>query len=135
MSVSSSNFRTIVLGIIGVGVVAASLLSLRQTARKRKLRELRQSFSEGADFTEHEVLLSDADISRSHTQVLEMLSPDQQDQERLLEREQLTRNVSFFGEQGQQAIQDAFVIVIGCGGVGNFLHHDCYRWHESHYAL
>jgi hypothetical protein len=99
---------------------------LRRHERKRKLHELRQSFSERGEFTEHQVLLTEPDFAQSHAQVLQMLSPEEQTEERLLEREQLTRNVSFFGEEGQQAIQDAFVIIVGCGGVGkifwNYFH-------------
>lgn len=32
--------------------------------------------------------------------------------------EQLTRNISMFGEEGLQKIRQAFVIVVGLGGVG-----------------
>ncbi|WFD31150.1 hypothetical protein MSPP1_002184 [Malassezia sp. CBS 17886] len=35
-------------------------------------------------------------------------------------REQLSRNYSFFGEQGMQAIRDSFVVVVGAGGVGSW---------------
>ena len=34
-------------------------------------------------------------------------------------REQFTRNVQFFGEAGQEAVRDAFVVVVGLGGVGS----------------
>ena len=33
-------------------------------------------------------------------------------------REQLSRNYSFLGDEGMNKIRDAFVIVIGLGGVG-----------------
>ncbi|KAG2483870.1 hypothetical protein HYH03_017267 [Edaphochlamys debaryana] len=37
--------------------------------------------------------------------------------------EQLTRNVQFFGEDGQLAIAKAFVVVVGLGGVGSHAAH------------
>ncbi len=37
-------------------------------------------------------------------------------------REQLTRNIQFFGEEGQQRIADAFVIVVGLGVGGQRTH-------------
>ena len=36
-----------------------------------------------------------------------------------IHRQQFTRNVAFFGEDGQNRIEDAFVVVIGLGGVGS----------------
>ena len=38
-------------------------------------------------------------------------------------REQFTRNVQFFGERGQSAVRDAFVVVVGLGGVGSHAAH------------
>ncbi len=40
-----------------------------------------------------------------------------------LKREQLSRNEQFFGEEGQAAIENAFVVVIGLGGVGSHAAH------------
>jgi tRNA A37 threonylcarbamoyladenosine dehydratase len=40
-----------------------------------------------------------------------------------LVREQLSRNYSFFGEDAMASIQSAFVIVVGCGGVGSHAAH------------
>ena len=37
--------------------------------------------------------------------------------------EQLTRNVQFFGEEPQQRIADAFVVIVGLGGVGSHAAH------------
>lgn len=36
-----------------------------------------------------------------------------------LMREQLVRNYQYFGEEGQEKIRKAFVVVVGCGGVGS----------------
>jgi len=38
-------------------------------------------------------------------------------------REQFTRNVQFFGEEGQEKVRDAFVVVVGLGGVGSHAAH------------
>ncbi|EPY50812.1 moeb/ThiF domain-containing protein [Schizosaccharomyces cryophilus OY26] len=35
-------------------------------------------------------------------------------------REQLARNYAFFGEEGMANVRNAFVIVVGCGGVGSW---------------
>ncbi|KAG5462136.1 MAG: ubiquitin-protein ligase molybdopterin-converting factor, partial [Olpidium bornovanus] len=37
-----------------------------------------------------------------------------------LAREQLSRNISFLGEEGVRRIRDSFVVVVGCGGVGSW---------------
>ena len=36
-----------------------------------------------------------------------------------MKEEQFTRNIQFFGEEGQKDVEDSFVVVIGCGGVGS----------------
>lgn len=43
---------------------------------------------------------------------------DQAKLEKLM-REQLVRNYQYFGEEGQDKIRKAFVVVVGCGGVGS----------------
>ena len=48
----------------------------------------------------------------------EVASIDVTDDERELMAEQLSRNVGFFGRAGQQSVENAFVVVIGVGGVG-----------------
>lgn len=40
-----------------------------------------------------------------------------------LMKEQLSRNVQFFGENGQQRLQNAFIVVVGLGGVGSHAVH------------
>jgi tRNA threonylcarbamoyladenosine dehydratase len=40
-----------------------------------------------------------------------------------LEAELFSRNVGFFGDRGFAAIRDAFVIVVGLGGVGSHAAH------------
>jgi len=44
------------------------------------------------------------------------LLEDKKEQE--LVREQLKRNYEFFGEEGMKQIENAFVVVVGIGGVG-----------------
>lgn len=34
-------------------------------------------------------------------------------------KEQLVRNIQFFGEDGQKKISDSYVIIFGVGGVGS----------------
>ena len=43
--------------------------------------------------------------------------------EAALTAEQLSRNRQFFGAQGQDKVENAFVIVVGCGGVGSHAAH------------
>ena len=40
-----------------------------------------------------------------------------------IHRQQFARNIAFFGEEGQKRIEDAFVVVIGLGGVGSHATH------------
>lgn len=35
-------------------------------------------------------------------------------------REQLTRNYSFFGEEGMERVRNGSVAIVGCGGVGSW---------------
>jgi hypothetical protein len=46
--------------------------------------------------------------------------------------EQLSRNSLFLGEDGQTAVRESFVVVVGAGGVGSHAAHMLAReWHES----
>lgn len=41
--------------------------------------------------------------------------------EEALVKEQLKRNYEFFGDMGMELIKNAFVVVVGIGGVGRYL--------------
>jgi len=43
--------------------------------------------------------------------------------ERPAQTEQLSRNRQFFGDEGQAKVEGAFVVVVGCGGVGSHCAH------------
>ena len=50
-------------------------------------------------------------------------------------REHFTRNVQFFGQTGQETIADAFVVVVGLGGVGSHCASMLYAQASANYAL
>jgi len=52
-----------------------------------------------------------------------------------LKREQLSRNEQFFGVEGQAAIEGAFVVVVGLGGVGSHAAHMLARSGVKHMRL
>ena len=52
-----------------------------------------------------------------------------------LMREQLSRNISFFGEEGQASISRGFVVVVGLGGVGSHAAHMMGRAGIGHLRL
>lgn len=64
--------------------------------------------------------LSKAGQSQSQTQHHVSVRNFQQDEVLV---EQLTRNIQFFGLEAQQKIADAFVVVVGLGGVGSHCAH------------
>ncbi|RKP22357.1 hypothetical protein SYNPS1DRAFT_20178 [Syncephalis pseudoplumigaleata] len=45
---------------------------------------------------------------------------EEHEHEQLLMREQLSRNISFLGEPAMERLQNAFVVVVGAGGVGSW---------------
>ena len=52
-----------------------------------------------------------------------------------IHRQQFTRNRSFFGEDGQKAIEDSFIVVVGLGGVGSHATHMLARSGVGHLKL
>lgn len=49
--------------------------------------------------------------------------------------EQFTRNVQFFGKEGQQKVSEAYVVVVGLGGVGSHAAHLLLRSGVGHLKL
>ncbi|KAK7202766.1 hypothetical protein BZA70DRAFT_300273 [Myxozyma melibiosi] len=82
-------------------------LTVQSWDRQRKLRELKESaayFDEGSlnSISEHDE------------------DGQEKEYDPVLIDEQLARNRVFFGDEGLSKIRDAFVIVVGCGGVGSW---------------
>ena len=91
------------IGIFGFGALisALTLLSYQYFQRRRKFRQFRGELANIDD---------SIPLSPSGKPAVDTVE---------LQREQLTRNYSFFGEEAMENIQNAFVIVVGLGGVGS----------------
>ena len=103
----SIGMKSAILAILGVAITGYGLIKLRKEYKRRRLGALRRSFSDLDEFAAHDVLLTESNHDDTQNEIS-------------LEKEQLTRNFSFFGEDGQKEIMNSFVIIIGCGGVGSF---------------
>lgn len=119
---SSSTGRTLVT-IAGTTLAVLSLQQLSRTRMRKALRSQveeamasqqrkRKSVQGGSQF-DHLSELGDADDD----------SPSDQEEpssfDEGLIREFLARNYAFLGEKGCQQVRDAFVVVVGLGGVGS----------------
>ncbi|KAK2067400.1 hypothetical protein P8C59_001147 [Phyllachora maydis] len=78
-------------------VVAGAILGYQRLQKEERLTRLKSSIPEPEE------------------QARAPRSPPHQ----ILEREQLARNRAFLGEAGQARLRAAFVVVVGCGGVGS----------------
>jgi hypothetical protein len=66
--------------------------------------------------TKNEILQEERHQDEIDLETQKRLLEDKKEQE--LVREQLKRNYEFFGEEGMKQIENAFVVVVGIGGVG-----------------
>ncbi|KAI3623959.1 hypothetical protein GLX27_002091 [Malassezia furfur] len=114
--------------LVGVAAAVSSVATLASVltyqyvsrrARRRKLADQvrREARRETTQLPEpHD--LSPASLAASMHEA-QGITPDTNYDDALI-REQLSRNYSFFGEEGMDAIRRSFVIVVGAGGVGSW---------------
>ncbi|WFC99820.1 hypothetical protein MYAM1_002566 [Malassezia yamatoensis] len=122
---SLQNSRALFAGAIAAVSSVATLASIlgyqhyARRARRRKLAdqikgELKQKPSPLPEIHNHSQ--SSSEQLKSHAS--DVKPWDSYDES--LIREQLSRNYSFFGEEGMDAIRHSFVVVVGAGGVGSW---------------
>lgn len=103
---------------VAIGVSASRILLLRQrqlSARRATKRRGEQAPSRDEDEEEEE----ECRRRRTSSQALSSASSKTLYATDDIVREHFTRNVQFFGQLGQEHIADAFVVVVGLGGVGS----------------
>lgn len=93
--------RSLVPTLLGASLILSIAYYIRQSSIKALKDEIRDSI-----LSEHK-----------------SLDRIQDSEEEFLIREQLSRNYSFLGEESQNSVRSAFVIVVGLGGVGSHAAH------------
>ena len=91
------NIKIISILSLSTLVIFAGYFRIKSNARKNRIIKLKKQL---------EIEIMNKDESRT------------QHNEQLI-REQLSRNYAFLGEIGQSKVRDAFIIVVGLGGVGS----------------
>ncbi|KAL8354886.1 hypothetical protein RB601_000594 [Gaeumannomyces tritici] len=125
---SDSKFQLIATALAS-GVAAASVvLGYQQVAQEEKLHKLKRSIpgtrsdrelSKSRQLTDFGATLppnADKEDLRNAALAKRALSGDYDED---LVREQLARNGAFLGADGLSRLRGAFVVVVGCGGVGS----------------
>ncbi|KAI5856276.1 hypothetical protein BZA05DRAFT_387967 [Tricharina praecox] len=120
----SSHRAQLVLTAVASGVaVGTTLLAFQSARQNQKLRDIKSSIRSRDDSTAlTEYGGAPASTSRLHTEPDAELAAKARrgDWDEDLILEQLARNRVFLGDDGLQKVRDAFVIVVGCGGVGSW---------------
>lgn len=101
-------------------VTAASIISYQRLRQGERLSQLKQSISvsDEVPIVTRPGPIARPDKEDEHNQLLaERALRGDFDDELILE--QLARNRVFLGDEGLQKLRNAFVIVVGCGGVGS----------------
>ncbi|CAJ0650495.1 8915_t:CDS:2, partial [Entrophospora sp. SA101] len=91
-----------------------SIFSYQSYQRDQKTKALKREFKSLPPST--------ALINHRIRDINELLKDDSEPEkyEEKIIREQLTRNISFLGEEGVEKLRKSFVIIIGAGGVGSW---------------
>jgi hypothetical protein len=102
--------------IVGSIFSSFSIYSYQLFARIRIRQEMRKGIKSGLGLSKSPESVNSAPVKPKLKLRDDKLGAE-------LIREQLSRNFSFFGEEAMADIQSAFVIVVGCGGVGSHAAH------------
>jgi hypothetical protein len=128
LSTSSSNSQTTKLALVGFAAsisTAAVILSFQGSQRKRRVRtlkdELRKSLPPPVFDTtltphSHDIIAGVPYQSLHQQQLRQQLIQDESfafDED--LIREQMQKNIEFFGEEGFDKLRNSFVIIVGAG--------------------
>lgn len=114
-----SHQNQLIATAVGASVATACLISAYSVYSKRERRkqlteEINRSLSTQKSSVDVNNYPNDAPLS---TKESDELSGDYDEE---LIREQLSRNYSFFGNDGMAHIRRGKVVVVGCGGVGSW---------------
>jgi len=117
ISFSNPNIQILSTAAIASIATASILLSFQKIRRNQKRKALKQSYEDELSFTssvESFVLDENGVVQTDHEESLDSIEQNN------LMKEQLSRNYAFLGEEGMNKLNDAFVIVVGAGGVGSW---------------
>lgn len=119
----SSHKAQLVLAAVASGVAVGSTILAFQAARQnQKLRDIKKSIRSRDEATALTEYGAPATVSKLQTEPDAELAAKARrgdwDEELILE--QLARNRVFLRDAGLKKVRDAFVIVVGCGGVGSW---------------
>ncbi|KAI0994068.1 tRNA threonylcarbamoyladenosine dehydratase 2 [Podosphaera aphanis] len=139
-TVSSTQAQFAATAILSGAVVAGAILGLQHIQRQEKLEDLKKEIPAWGEDGEQLSEIGAAASKPSHhhsDQQSELLAMRAQkgdyDDELILE--QLARNRVFLSDTGLQKLRSAFVIVVGCGGVGSHCTSALIRSGVSHVRL
>nr|ODN91594.1 mitochondrial protein [Cryptococcus depauperatus CBS 7855] len=118
MSHRQSLLLTAVAAVIGTTSIILSFQALRREVRTERLKR-----QVGEDVEEWEKSRSGSGLA-SPDERIESIVRRERDWEKEFDedliREQLTRNYNFLGEESMALVRKAYVVVVGCGGVGSW---------------
>ncbi|CCX05683.1 Similar to Uncharacterized protein YKL027W; acc. no. P36101 [Pyronema omphalodes CBS 100304] len=122
-NVLSSHKAQLVLTAVASGVVVGSSILAFQSARhQEKLKDIKRPNRRKSDATALTEFGAPATPSKLQTEPdVELAAKARRgDWDEDLILEQLARNRVFLGDEGLQKVRDAYVVVVGCGGVGSW---------------
>lgn len=108
-------------GIVAIGSSLATMSAIwtfQTHARRRRRRALKAEAASHIDEADLHLIPDATMLTQAKLDEAKHTSRKEFDDS--LIREQLSRNYSFLGEEGMQAIRDSFVVVVGAGGVGSW---------------
>ncbi|KAL1916916.1 uncharacterized protein VTP21DRAFT_5113 [Calcarisporiella thermophila] len=109
---SSKPVQFALTAILASGLTGFGILYYQSAARRDRAKKIKQELLHS-----HEP--RDLSSSTRLTEYGTAQSKFSNESEDLI-REQLSRNISFLGEEGMQKLRGAFVVVVGAGGVGSW---------------
>lgn len=126
-SISKSTLITILVSSLATSSV---LLTFQAFQKRRRVKHIKRQLK-GVDLSD--INIDDVEEGMKLSSSLSGLNQVGFDEELL--REQLSRNISFLGEEGVEKLKKSFVIVVGCGGVGSHAAHLLLRSGVQHIRL
>ncbi|KAK3382030.1 hypothetical protein B0H63DRAFT_218721, partial [Podospora didyma] len=123
-STSNSKIQLAATAVVSAAVAAGAILSYQRLQQGERLSRLKQSIPEPEDTAYAlQQVTSNGPIPRldkedEHNQLLAQRAQSGDFDDELI-LEQLARNRVFLGDEGTNKLRNAFVVVVGCGGVGS----------------
>ncbi|GAQ80166.1 NAD(P)-binding Rossmann-fold superfamily protein [Klebsormidium nitens] len=111
--------RTHMIGAFVAGTCLGTCLALALARYSLSKQRIRNWQGTPPTFSSEGIKEQARQVQGSHGTIDLASPPVQLDEADEIIREQFTRNVQFFGDEGQARVHGAFVVVVGLGGVGS----------------